>query len=71
MNLKFRIFIIDLLWKIPGISRRYCWADAVTWAYTYSDGLFHLADHECFYCLSCNTDTEIDKYHTSLEVQQP
>lgn len=56
---KLRYWIIDLLWKIPGVSRRYCWAEAVTWAVGCT-GLWKEADHECYYCLTCNTKAEAE-----------
>jgi hypothetical protein len=58
-----RFFIVRALWRIPGVSRRYCWASAVAWAAGH-DCLWTRADHACFYCAACNTEEEIIAYQT-------
>jgi hypothetical protein len=58
-----RYFIIKLLWKFPWVWRNYCWADAVMWAeFPDNENEIGPAKHDCFYCLACNTDDEINAY---------
>jgi hypothetical protein len=67
---KIRWFIIRFLWRFPYISRRWCWADAVAWAEGLTDEV-HEAQHDCFYCLACNTDAEAKAYQVQPEAEYP
>ncbi len=66
--IKLRWILIRLLWKIPFIRRRWCWADAVFWSYDYIHHKeIERANHECYYCMGCNTQDEIDRWQKNHE----
>jgi hypothetical protein len=56
-----RMALVGWLWKLKRVWRRFCWADAVTWALGYGWSM-HKSNIQCFYCLACNTDQEIKDY---------
>lgn len=70
---RFKYWLILSLWRIPYIRRNYCWAEAVSWiefGCTSFREIFDIrADHKCFYCLTCNTEEEIEEYRRAHGVE--
>lgn len=60
-----RFALIKALWKLPGVSRKYCWAHAVAWSVGHGGKVLKVANHKCYYCLACHTDEEIEEYQKS------
>ena len=60
-----RYKIIKFLWHFKRIWRHYCWADAVMWAEWGGPVDITRAKHDCFWCMACNTQGEIEAYEAN------
>lgn len=60
-----KITVLGWFWKIPFISRRWCWMDAVAWVLGETK-VVGRADPTCFFCGACHTDSELNCYFKSV-----